>query len=205
VTAVIRAVIFDIGGVLEYTPPTGHAERWAAKLGLAPGELDRTMSDVWTAGSLGTVSEAEVHAALAERLRLSPGQVDEFMAGLWEEYVGTLNTELAGYFAALRPGYRTGILSNSFVGAREREQQLYGFEDMADVVVYSHEIGVRKPDPGAYLVACERLGVTPPEAVFLDDRQAAVDGARAVGMAAILFRDNAQAIADLEAVLRSAR
>jgi putative hydrolase of the HAD superfamily len=205
VTAVIRAVIFDIGGVLEYTPPTGHAERWAAKLGLAPGELDRTMSDVWTAGSLGTVSEAEVHAALAERLRLSPGQVDEFMAGRWEEYVGTLNTELAGYFAALRPGYRTGILSNSFVGAREREQQLYGFEDMADVVVYSHEIGVRKPDPGAYLVACERLGVTPPEAVFLDDRQAAVDGARAVGMAAILFRDNAQAVADLEAVLRSAR
>jgi putative hydrolase of the HAD superfamily len=202
---VIRAVIFDIGGVLEYTPPTGHAERWAAKLGLAPGELDRTMSDVWTAGSLGTVSEAEVHAALAERLRLSPGQVDEFMAGRWEEYVGTLNTELAGYFAALRPGYRTGILSNSFVGAREREQQLYGFEDMADVVVYSHEIGVRKPDPGAYLVACERLGVTPPEAVFLDDRQAAVDGARAVGMAAILFRDNAQAVADLEAVLRSAR
>jgi putative hydrolase of the HAD superfamily len=163
------------------------------------------MSDVWTAGSLGTVSEAEVHAALAERLRLSPGQVDEFMAGLWEEYVGTLNTELAGYFAALRPGYRTGILSNSFVGAREREQQLYGFEDMADVVVYSHEIGVRKPDPGAYLAACERLGVTPPEAVFLDDRQAAVDGARAVGMAAILFRDNAQAVADLEAVLRSAR
>jgi putative hydrolase of the HAD superfamily len=205
VTAVIRAVIFDIGGVLEDTPPTGHVERWEAKLGLAPGELDRTMSDVWTAGSLGTISEAEVHAALRERLGLSPGQVAEFMAGRWEEYVGTLNAELAEYFAALRPRYRTGILSNSFVGAREREQLLYGFEDMADVVVYSHEIGVRKPDPGAYLVACERLRVAPPEAVFLDDRQAAVDGARAVGMAAILFRDNAQAVADLEALLRSAR
>jgi putative hydrolase of the HAD superfamily len=202
---VIRAVVFDIGGVLEYTPPTGHTERWEAELRLAPGELDRTMADVWRRAGLGTISEAEVHAALAERLRLSAEQVDEFMAGMWEEYVGTLNTELAEYFAALRPGYRTGILSNSFVGAREREQERYGFEDMADVVVYSHEIGVRKPDPAAYLLVCDRLGVAPAEAVFLDDKEVAVDGARAVGMAAVLFRDNAQAVADLEALLRPVR
>jgi putative hydrolase of the HAD superfamily len=97
------------------------------------------------------------------------------------------------------------MLSNSFVGAREREQQRYGFEDMTDVVVYSHEIGVAKPDPAAYLLACERLGVTPAETVFLDDRKSRVDGARAVGMAAVLFRDNAQAVADLEFLLRAAR
>jgi putative hydrolase of the HAD superfamily len=76
---------------------------------------------------------------------------------------------------------------------------------MADVVVYSHEIGVRKPDPAAYLLVCDRLGVAPAEAVFLDDKEVAVDGARAVGMAAVLFRDNAQAVADLEALLRPAR
>jgi epoxide hydrolase-like predicted phosphatase len=202
---VIRAVVFDIGGVLERTPPTGHAERWETTLGLAPGELDRRMADVWRGGRLGTLSEAQVHASLAERLHLSPEQVDEFMAGFWEEYVGTLNTELAEYFAALRPEYRTGILSNSFVGARDREQQRYGFEDMTDVIVYSHEIGVAKPDPAAYLLACERLGVTPTETVFLDDRQSRVDGARAVGMAAVLFRDNAQAVADLDSLLRPAR
>jgi epoxide hydrolase-like predicted phosphatase len=202
---VIRAVVFDIGGVLERTPPTGHAECWETTLGLAPGELDRRMADVWRGGRLGTLSEAQVHASLAERLHLSPEQVDDFMAGFWEEYVGTLNTELAEYFAALRPDYRTGILSNSFVGAREREQQRYGFEDMTDVIVYSHEIGVAKPDPAAYLLACEGLGVTPTETVFLDDRQSRVDGARAVGMAAVLFRDNAQAVADLDSLLRPAR
>ncbi|MDQ3902011.1 MAG: HAD-IA family hydrolase, partial [Actinomycetota bacterium] len=188
----IRAVIFDIGGVLEDTTPTGHTERWEATLGLAPGQLDRTMLDMWQAGRIGKVSEAEVHAALAERLRLSPEQVDDFMAGWWEEYLGTLNGELTEYFASLRPGYRTGILSNSFVGAREREQQRYGFEDLTDVIVYSHETGVAKPDPAACLLACERLGVAPEEAVFLDDREGAVAAARAVGMAAVLFRDNAQ-------------
>jgi putative hydrolase of the HAD superfamily len=198
---VIRAVIVDIGGVLEYTPPTGHTAAWEAELGLEPGELDRRMLDVWRGGSLGTVSEPEVHAAIVERLGLSPADLERFLAGVWAEYVGTLNAELTAWFAGLRPRYRTGIISNSFVGAREREREAYGFEQLTDTIVYSHEVGIRKPDPAIYLLACDRLGVRPEEAVFLDDRGPAVDGARAVGMAAVLFRDNTQAIGEIEALL----
>ena len=55
-------------------------------------------------------------------LGLDAAGVAELMDELWVEYVGRLNEELAEYFASLRPRYRTGILSNSFVGAREREQ-----------------------------------------------------------------------------------
>lgn len=202
----LRAVVFDIGGVLELTPPTGHVEHWEKARGLATGELDRRLGDVFRAGSLGTITLDDVHAALREELRLSEADVDDFMAGVWEEYLGTLNTELAEYFAALRPrGYRTGILSNSFVGAREREEEKYGFEEMTDVIVYSHEIGVAKPDPEAYLAVCRRLDVAPQEAVFLDDRDVAVAGATGVGMAAVLFHDNAQAIADIEKLLADDR
>ncbi len=56
---------------------------------------------------------------------------------------------MASYFAALRPRYRTAILSDSFVGARKREQRAYGFADMCDKVAYSHEEGVGKPDPAS--------------------------------------------------------
>lgn len=199
----IKAVVLDIGGVLEWTPSTGHTERWEGKLGLAPGDLDRTMDDVWRDGRLGAISEEQVAAAFAERLRLSPGDVEAFLHGFWDEYLGTANTELIDWFAALRPRYRTGILSNSFVGARERERAAYGFEDLTDVLVYSHEVGVAKPDPAVYLLTCRRLEVSPEEAVFLDDRQGAVDGAAGVGMATVLFRDNGQAIAEIEALLRS--
>lgn len=197
----IRAVVFDVGGVLEVTGPTGHGERWEQAHGLAPGELDRRMADVWRAGSLGTMREDEVHAAMAERMGLTRAEVDEYMAGVWEEYLGTLNTELARYFAALRPRYRTGILSNSFVGAREREQARFGFDEMAEVIVYSHEIGVAKPHPDAYREVCRRLAVAPQEAVFLDDVPAAVAAAADVGMVGVLYRDNAQAIAELDALL----
>jgi putative hydrolase of the HAD superfamily len=102
---------------------------------------------------------------------------------------------------ALRPRYRTGILSNSFVGAREREQALYAFEDMCDVIVYSHEVGWVKPDSRIYHAVCERLGCAPEHAVLLDDVAANIDGARAVGMQGVLFTDTAQGIAELETLM----
>jgi epoxide hydrolase-like predicted phosphatase len=201
VPAVIKAVVFDIGGVLEWTPPTGHVERWEASLGLGPGELNRTMEDVWRDGRLGAISEEQVEAAFADRLSLSPADLEAFMSGFWDEYLGTPNSELIEYFGGLRTRCRTAILSNSFVGAREREQERYGFEELTELIVYSHEVGLAKPDPAVYRLVCERLEVAPEEAVFLDDREGAIGGAEAVGMAGVLFRDNARAIAAIEALL----
>jgi epoxide hydrolase-like predicted phosphatase len=120
------------------------------------------------------------------------------MQDLWAEYLGTLNAELTRYFATLRPRYRTAILSNSFVGAREREQALYGFEDLCDAVVYSHEEGIKKPELRLDEIACERIGVHPREAIFLDDVDACVQGARRAGLTAVKFTGNEQAVSELE-------
>ncbi len=197
----IRAVVLDIGGVLEHTPPTGHTRGWEEELGLERGEIDRRLHAVWRGGSLGTLTEEEVVRAVATELRLDDADLDRFFRGVWDEYLGTANGELIEWFGALRPRYRTGIVSNSFVGARERERERYGFEDLTDVLVYSHEVGVAKPDPAIYRMICDRLGVAPEEVVFVDDREEAAEGARAVGMAAVVFRDNTQAIAEVEALL----
>lgn len=195
----IRAVVFDIGGVLEYTPPVGVREQWAERLGWV--KSSERLDSVWRAGSLGTMPLAEVHRAIGDLLGWPPAHVDAFMRDLWTEYLGTLNVELLEYFRGLRPRYRTGILSNSFVGAREREQENYGVEHWSDDLVYSHEVGMLKPDPRIYLLTCERLGVRPEEAVFLDNVEANVVAAREVGMSAVLFQDNARAITEIEALL----
>ncbi|HET7038067.1 MAG TPA: HAD family phosphatase [Thermomicrobiaceae bacterium] len=199
----IRAVVFDIGGVLEYTPATGWGKRWEARLGFEPGGLTSRMAEPWHAGVHGQISEAALEQRSAEILGLGRAQLDELMADLWAEYLGTLNAELKAYFAGLRPRYRTAILSNSFVGAREREQAHYGFGDCCDLIVYSHEVGLSKPDPRVYALTCQRLGVAPEEAIFLDDVEQNVVAARACGLHAILFRDNAQAIATIEALLET--
>ncbi|HEX8219235.1 MAG TPA: HAD family phosphatase [Chloroflexia bacterium] len=199
----IKAVVFDIGGVLEITPGTGWDGKWEARLGLQPGELPQRLRTPWTGGSIGTVSEEEVEKSTREILGLDQEQLEEFMSDLWDDYLGTLNVELAAYFASLRPRYKTGILSNSFVGAREKEQERYGFGDMCDVIVYSHEVGMKKPDSRIYQLLCERLGVETWEVVFLDDVPQAIEAARQVGIHGIVFKNTAQAIADIEACIGS--
>jgi epoxide hydrolase-like predicted phosphatase len=197
----IQAVVFDIGGILEITPDLGWGPAWEARLSLAPGELNQRMDDAWRRGEIGTISEAEVRLAARERLGLDEGQLAQFLADLWRDYLGTANTELIDYARRLRPRYRTGILSNSFVGAREREQAAYGFEDLVDELVYSHECGLRKPDPRSYALVCARLNVEPTQVAFLDDHEECVEGARQAGLHAVLYRDNAQAISDIEDLL----
>lgn len=213
----IRAVIFDIGGVLELAPAGGGEPTagfaaliaaWEARLGLAPGELDARLHAMeerlrsqGKSGALGTCTEEEWPAELRATTGMDQAQCDAFMRDHWDVYCGAPNAKLIAYFAALRPRYRTALLSNSFVGARREEQDRYHFEAIADLIVYSHEEGVAKPDPRIFQRTCERLGVRPDEAVFLDDFPGHVAAARALGMHAIVFQDTAQAIADLDACL----
>jgi FMN phosphatase YigB (HAD superfamily) len=138
----IRAVVFDIGGVLEITPDLGITRQWEIRLGLAAGELDERMHDAWRGGSIGTITLDDVHRALRARLGLDERQLAAFMANLWREYLGTPNTELIGYVRRLRPRYRTGILSNSFVddseacvaGARESGLHAVRYQDNAQAI-----------------------------------------------------------------------
>jgi putative hydrolase of the HAD superfamily len=197
----IEAVIFDIGDVLEVNPRTGWPERWARRLSIDLDEFERRLGALWGPGSTGDRTLAEIEAATAKPFGLDDAMLRALMNDVWKEYVGTLNLELVDYFRGLRPRYKTGMLSNSFVGAREREQAAYQLADLCDVIVYSHEEGCRKPESRIYRIVCERLQVAAEAAVLVDDLQENVDGAAAISMHAITFRDNAQTIADLEALL----
>jgi epoxide hydrolase-like predicted phosphatase len=190
---------------LEVNPATGWAERWGARLGLTADEFAQHIDGLWSGGDIGAVTLEEIERRTADALHLDDGALLALMNDAWAEYLGSLNGPLAAYFQSLRPRLKTGILSNSFVGAREREQDAYGFQDMCDTIIYSHEVGHLKPEPAVYGMVCERLGVAPAEVLFLDDVQANVDGARAVGMRAITFLNTGQAISDLEAQLTNER
>jgi epoxide hydrolase-like predicted phosphatase len=203
VVVAVRAVVFDIGGVLEVTPNLEVFPRWEARLGLAPGEFVERTGQLWLDGNIGVISLDEVHAGLSQSLGLARPTVEELMEDIWTEYVGTPDVALIEYFRGLRPRYLTALLSNSFVGAREREQELYGFAELTDLIVYSHEVGLSKPDPRIYELTCERLDVRPHEGVFVDDKARNIDAARDLGMHAILHESTPQSIAEIDALLAS--
>jgi epoxide hydrolase-like predicted phosphatase len=95
-------------------------------------------------------------------------------------------------------GLRAAALTNNWVTEGEGTRAL---APLFDVFVESAVEGLRKPDPRIFALTCERLGVTPPEAVFLDDIGMNLKSARALGMATIKVAEVAAALGELEGLL----
>jgi epoxide hydrolase-like predicted phosphatase len=199
----IKAIIFDIGGVLEITPNLEIDKKWEQRLNLKPGELSERLAEVWKPGSIGTITIQQVHQRIGKIMEWDAAQVNEFMDDIWREYLGKLNVELAEYFRSLRPRYHTAIISNSFVGAREKEAEHYQFDTICDFIIYSHEIGISKPDLRIFRIACEQLGLQPDEIIFVDDHPEVYASAEKIGIHCIEFQHNIQTIADIEACIHA--
>lgn len=199
----IRALVFDIGGVLEIAAD-GRDPTFEFQAMVSAWEVDSRFRLVpWAScssgfedGVLGHRTEQEWHRELQREM--DDVTLDLFVRDFWNLYLGVLNGELASYFSQLRPRYKTALLSNSFVGAREQEEARYALDTLTDFIVYSHEVGLAKPDRRIYELTCARLHLRPDEIIFLDDVEAYVRGAHDIGMHAILFKNNDQALAAIE-------
>ena len=199
----IRAVVLDIGGVLEVIDDDVFPAPAERRLGLEPGTIAGGLAGLPGDAVVGEVTEHEVRAEWQRALGLDDRQVDALVDDFWRWYVGTLDRELFDWFAGQRPARLTAILSNSGPGARERERS-HGFEDVTDDIVYSHEVGLAKPDPAAYELVTRRLGIEAGEVLFLDDVEANVVAARALGWHAVLHRDTSSSIAEMERIIEGA-
>lgn len=201
----IRAVVFDIGGVLEIIDDSVFPGDWPARLGLRADEFLRRLDGLSGDPVLGEVTEDEVRAHWQSSLDLGDAEISELMDDFWRWYVGVLDRPLFDWFAGVRTrDVKTGILSNSAPGARAAERH-HGFEDITDDIVYSHEVGLMKPDPAAYALTESRLDVRPEEVLFLDDVAANVEAARTAGWHAVLHEGSAASIAELERIIAAAR
>jgi putative hydrolase of the HAD superfamily len=193
----IQAVIFDIGGVLVRTEDQEPRRKWERRFGLPDWGLARIVFENPAAAqsTVGQVGPEAVWAAVAERLALTPAEVAELRADFWRGDV--FDEALLAYIRSLRPRYKTGIISNAWVGMRAMHQPRLNAGTF-DVIVYSAEEGLAKPDPAIFLRALDRLGVAPAEAVFVDDMPENVEAARALGMAGVRFQKGLDVPAELE-------
>jgi len=199
-------VAFDVGGVLMRAGPVRDFEKaWQERLGMTQAEFGRALASVDPDGLAftGRMSLTQFKARHATALGLSAAEADEFMAEMWAMSSGGLDAELAAYAASLRPCYSTAILSDAIDGSRRWNQERYGFEQLVDVIIYSYEVGLAKPDPMVYQLLCDRLAVSPGEVAFLDDRPENVQGASELGIHALLHKSTAQSVKAVDALLAS--
>jgi glucose-1-phosphatase len=192
----IRAIVFDWGGVILRTVEPGWRRAWDARLGLEPGSVSRLFfdSDAWRRAQLGQASEDEAWTSVGARLSLSPEALVELRHDFWAG--DQLDDELVQFIRSLRPRFKVGLLSNFAASLRPLLAQC-NVIDAFDAIVISGEEGVVKPAVRIYQVAAERLGVPIAGCLFVDDFVENIEGARRTGMQALHFAPVEAARAEL--------
>jgi putative hydrolase of the HAD superfamily len=206
---VIRAVLFDFGGVILASPFEAFTHYEGAK-GLPAGFLRGINATNPDANAWARLERNEV--SFEEFCRLFEGEAEA--AG----HRVDARDMLALISGDVRPsmveavrrckqaGYKTGLLTNNWVSFDARDEAITaeGRDEVLtlfDIIIESSRVGVRKPDPAFYELACEALDIKAEEAVFLDDLGINLKPARAMGMTTIKVTDPDAAIAELEAAL----
>jgi len=197
----IKAIIFDFGRVISAQKPASLFRRYEKDLGLAPGTLNPIMfrNQVWQAALLGRKTAEEFWHAIGAELGLNtPEEVDAFR----RRYHGdeAINKGVLEFIRRLHGSYKLAVLSNSPPGLL-RWLNDWGILELFDVVFCSGDEGVIKPDPRAFQVTLERLGVEPKEAVFIDDTMEHVEAALGLGLHGIHFTTAAALEAQLGKLL----
>lgn len=201
-----KAVLFDFGGVILSSPFEAFA-RFEAERGLPPGFLrsvNATNPDTnaWARLERSELSLEEFGAAFAAESAALGHEVDGL--DLLPLLAGTLRPPMVEAVRRCAQRFVTGLLTNNVLlpdGHVDRESEMDEVLSLFHVIVESSKVGVRKPDPRFYELACEQLGIAPHEAVFLDDLGINLKPARAMGMHTIKVVDPDLAIAELEAAV----
>jgi epoxide hydrolase-like predicted phosphatase len=199
----IKAFIFDFGGVLVRTEDYGPRHAWDERLGLPAGSVERAVhhSDIWIQAQLGRITPRAYWHGVAELLYMRQDDVAE----LRRDYFSgdRLNYRLVALIRDLREkGYQTALLSNETVQLEARLRE-HGIYDLFDAILISAQMGMMKPDPTVYRVALQTLGVASHEAVFIDDSLVNVRGAQPLGIHTILFRPELDLKAEIMKVIEN--
>lgn len=196
----IRAVFFDLGGVIVRTEYQAPRQQLAERLGMEYDDLDRIVfeSETGVQAALGAITSQQHWESVIKRLKRPAEELtairDEFFAG------DIVDRQLLEFLRSLRGKIKTGLISNAWSDLRDyltREKMIDAF----DHIIISAEVGVAKPDPKIFQTALEQAGVNPNEAVFVDDFYVNIEGCEKVGMKGIHFKDTESTLQQLKLLL----
>lgn len=207
----VRAVIWDFGGVLT-TSPFEAFNRYEAERGL-PKDLIRTINatdpdtNAWALFERNDVTIDEFDRLFDEEAKARghsvPGK--DVIALL----SGDLRPEMVEALRRINERLKTGCITNNvragegagMARSQEKAAAVGAVMEMFQVVIESSKVGVRKPSPEIYRMACEALEIEPGDAVYLDDLGINLKPARAMGMTTFKVVDPAETIRELQEVV----
>ena len=199
----IGAVIFDLGGVVVGSPLHAIA-RFEREHGLPANCINQVVvatgpSGAWSRLERGELTLPEFFGAFEDDCRAAGHTL---CARTLMTRVADATAPRPAMLEAIRRirtrGLKTGVITNNWVTEEDGASAL---RPLFDAYIESAAVGIRKPDPRIFELACQALGITPPEAVFLDDIGSNLKSARALGMTTIRVVDPDPALDELGTVL----
>jgi epoxide hydrolase-like predicted phosphatase len=208
----VDTVIFDLGGVImKNGGPRDFTRRYpdhdpavVAEIVMGPHHLDTDHQ--WHRVERGEITFAECRAITKEKLDaagiVTTLPADPAPSTSTTPFNFQLNNDMVAFIHDLKSaGIPIGILTNNVLEFREWWWPLMDFASVFDTIVDSHEVGMRKPNPAIYELTMSRLGATPTRTAFLDDLEANVHAANALGMHGVhVEEDSTGAIAKARAL-----
>jgi putative hydrolase of the HAD superfamily len=196
------AVLFDFSGVLTTSPWPALAASGGGDLELVVGPYHEDTDHPWHRLERGEIT-LETWLTEVQALAASTGAT--FDLAPLQRLFGELQVhdDVVAHIVSLRSdGYRTALITNNVAEGSNAWRSLVAVDDLFDVVVDSSSVGMRKPNPAIFTHALELLDVPADRAVFLDDAEGNLVGARRAGLRTVLVGDPpAGALAALDDLL----
>ncbi|MBU2551035.1 MAG: HAD family phosphatase [Proteobacteria bacterium] len=202
----IKAVIFDLGGVV-FDSPMDVFARFEALLGLPHNTLNHHIVRMGSAGAWARLEKGSLTLPQffeAFDAELSEAGIPISARQLMEEIAehGAIRPVMIEAIRRLRSkGFKVAALTNNWAVDQDGTGSMDGIKNEFDAFVESSKSGLQKPDPRIYELACRSLDIAPDEAVFLDDIGRNLKTARRLGMATIKVSRAEEALAELEGLI----
>lgn len=197
----IKAIIFDMGGVLIKTTNQQSRTDLAREFGLSYVELEHLFyaSPSARRASRGEITEEEHSQLVFEQLGAPEYDLRSFREAFWGG--DELDLELIDFIRELKSDYKIGMLSNAMSFTRTWLNEKYNFLHLFDIVYFSAELRLEKPEPAYYWAILKALKVTPQQAIFVDDFIENIRAAEALGIHAIQYKNTVQVITAINQIL----
>ena len=199
----LKAIVFDIGGVLLRSEDESGRRALGKKYNLEPGWVENLVfnSPAAQESSVGLVGREAIWQNISELLSLSESALNEFIQLFWQ--VDQIDENFINFIQNLRPKYKTALLTNAWLDTRSVLMERYGIIEgnTVDHILISSEIGIAKPDPQIYYLLKETLNCHFHEILFIDDFIENVFAASELGIHTIHFRVGMDLINEIKSKL----
>ncbi len=202
----IKAIIFDIGGVLEIGKNSktmrnhstlGVHEYISKKFKITLDQWFDSIDTPYAKSIEGKISEEKVLSIISKNLKTTPRKLKRIIIRAYRKHFRH-NKELYKFaFGLKNKGYKIAILSDQWPVSKEALFKKRYIKKFNNVVV-SCDVGVRKPNPKIYKIVLKKLKLSPEKCVFIDNQIWNIKPAKKLGMKTILFKSNKQTINDLK-------